>query len=209
MSEHRIANAVGDAAGRTVDASALALHRRDGRLVFAGVTVAYLAAYLWAVGHLASGLGGVGLTVVADPLAKLFRPELGPFTFTPVARIDAGPVTYLFSLNTAIGLALAGLVGLNLALSYLAWRQPQACGIGERSTGVLASVPALLSGTACCGPMVLIVLGIQASGVLLTAFQWMLPVAALLLVGSLFLVGRRVNPAAVRSARDASWASGQ
>jgi hypothetical protein len=156
---------------RTLDASALALRRRDSRLVFGAVTVGYLAAYLWAVGHLAGGLGGVGVTVVSDPVATFLRPELGPFTFTPVARVAIGPVTYLFSFNTVIGLLLAALVGLNLALSYLAWRQPAACGIGERSTGLLASVPALVSGTACCGPVVLLAVSIQASGVLLTAFQ--------------------------------------
>jgi hypothetical protein len=52
----------------------------------------------------------------------------------------------------------------------------------------------LLSGTACCGPVILIVFGVQASSVLLTSFQYMLPVAALLLVGSLLLVGRRIEP---------------
>ncbi|PSQ58400.1 MAG: hypothetical protein BRD23_07130 [Halobacteriales archaeon SW_9_67_25] len=91
----------------------------------------------------------------------------------------------------------AGLVGLNLALTYLVWRQPKACGIGGKSGGLLASVPALLSGTACCGPVVLIVLGVQASGVLLRGFQFLLPAAMLLLVGSLVLVGRQVDPGAV------------
>jgi hypothetical protein len=183
--------------------------RWDGRAVFGTVTAVYLVAYLWAVGHLAGGLGGFGVTVVADPLGTFFRPELGPFTFTPVARVDVGPVTYLLSFNTVLGLALAALVGLNLALSYLAWRQPKACGIGERSTGLLASIPALLSGTACCGPVVLLVVGVQASGVLLTAFQFLLPAAAVLLVGSLVLVGRQVNPAAVRRSPEAGQPSRQ
>jgi len=137
------------------------------------------------------------VSVVADPLGKFLQPELGPFMFTPVARVSLGPVTYLFSLNTVFGAVLAGLVGLNLALTYLVWRQPKACGIGGKSGGLLASVPALLSGTACCGPVVLIVLGVQASGVLLTGFQFLLPAAALLLVGSLVLVGRQVNPETV------------
>jgi hypothetical protein len=193
---------------RTLDASALALRRRDGRLVFGAVSVGYLAAYLRVIGHLDGGLGGFGVTVVSDPLADFLRPELGPFTFTPVARIDLGPVTYLLSLNSVIGALLAALVGLNLALSYLAWRQPAACGIGERSSGLLASVPALLSGTACCGPVVLIVLGIQASGLLLSAFQWLLPAAAVLLVGSLVLVGRQVRPPAVRAAGESTGTSG-
>jgi hypothetical protein len=167
--------------------------RRDSLSVFALITGLYLLTYLWAIGHLAPGLGGFDLLIVADPLGKLLRPELGPFSFTPVARIALGPVTYLFSLNTLVGLGLAALVGLNLALTYLVWRQPAACGIGRSSTGLLASVPALLSGTACCGPVVLLVVGVQASGVLLTGFQLLLPMAVLLLVGSLVLVGRRVT----------------
>ena len=93
-----------------------------------------------------------------------------------------------------VGLGLAALVGGNLALTYLAWTQPAACGLGESSSGVLASLPAALSGTACCGPVVLIALGIQASGALLTAFQFLLPVSALLLAGSLVLVGRQIGP---------------
>lgn len=171
----------------------MTLHRRDGKAVFGAVTTLYLAIYLWAIGHLAPGLGGFDVLVVADPLAKFFEPGLGPFTFRPVARIALGPITYLFSLNTVIGLGLAALVGFNLALSYLAWRQPKACGLGQSSTGLLASIPAVLSGTACCGPVVLIVVGIQASGVLLTAFQFLLPVAVLLLLGSLVLVGRQIE----------------
>ena len=34
---------------------------------------------------------------------------------------------------------LAVLVGLNLALSYLAWRQPKACGIGSSSAARASS----------------------------------------------------------------------
>lgn len=182
------------AVARTRTATAMTLRRRDARLVFGVVTVVYLLAYLWAIGHLDRGLGGFGVSVVADPAARFLQPELGPFSFTPVARVVLGPVTYLVSFNTVIGLGLAVLVGLNLGLTYLAWTQPKACGIGESTTGVLASLPAILSGTACCGPVVLIVLGIQASGVLLTAFQFLLPVAAVMLVGSLLLVGRQVDP---------------
>jgi hypothetical protein len=192
-SERRLGSSVRTAVSRTRAASALVFRRRDSLSVFALITGLYLLTYLWAIGHLAPGLGGFDLLIVADPLGKLLRPELGPFSFTPVARIALGPVTYLFSLNTLVGLGLAALVGLNLALTYLVWRQPAACGIGRSSTGLLASVPALLSGTACCGPVVLLVVGVQASGVLLTGFQLLLPMAVLLLVGSLVLVGRRVT----------------
>jgi len=196
-SEHTTVGRVGGALSRTRAATALTLRRRDARLVVAAVTVGYLLVYLWAIDHLAPGLGGYGVTVVEDPLGKFLRPELGPLSYTPIAVVTLGGITYLFSFNTVIGLGLSLLVGLNLGLTYLAWTQPKACGIGRSSTGLLASLPAVLSGTACCGPVVLIAVGIQASGVLLTAFQWLLPAAILLLFGSLVLVGRQIRPATV------------
>lgn len=52
---------------------------------------------------------------------------------------------------------------------------------------------AVLSGTACCGPVVLIVLGMRASSAVLTAFQFALPLGALELLGSLPLVGDRIE----------------
>ena len=187
---------VGTALARTRDATLLTVRRRDAAAVFLATATVYILAYLWAIGHLSSGLGGIEVVVVDDALAQLFRQARGQLAFRPVARVSLGPVTYLFSLNTPIGGAIAALVGLNLALSYLAYTSPAACGIGSQSAGLFASVPALLSGSACCGPVVLVVLGVQASGVLLSAFQFLLPVAVLALFGSLVLVGRQVNVAA-------------
>jgi len=182
------------ALSRTRTAIALVFQRRRSSLVFGVVTVLYLLTYLWVIGHLAPGLGGFDLLVVDDPLRAFFRPAFGPTSFRPVARVTFGPVTYLFSLNTVIGLGVATLVGLNVALTYLLWRQPTACGVGRGSAGALASIPALLSGTACCGPLVFVVLGIQASSALLVGFQLLLPVAIAGLVGSLVLVSWRLGP---------------
>lgn len=186
---------LGAAVSRTIAAATEVFRRPDATLVVVGTAVGYLLIYLYALGHLAPGIGGFDVTVVSGALEKFFQPELGPFSFTPVARVSVGPVTYLFSLNTVLGLGIASLVGLNLGLTYLAWRQPAACGIGSSSSGFLASIPAVLSGTACCGPVVLIVLGIQASGIIVTAFQFLLPIAVVLLLGSLVLVGRQIDPA--------------
>ena len=193
MANGRLAR-VGGAVSRTRAAMAMTLRRRDGQAVFAAVTVVYLLVYLWGIGHLAAGLGGFSVTVVEEPLATLLQSE-GAFSFRPIARVTLGPVTYLASLNTLLGGGVAALVGLNLSLSYLAWRQPAACGIGQSSSGLIAGIPALLSGTACCGPVVLIAVGIQASSALLTAFQFLLPAAVIMLVGSLLLVGRQITNA--------------
>jgi len=198
MTEFGPSSAVAETVHRTRLATAVSLRRGDARTVFAGVTVGYLVTYLFAIGHLGTGLGGFDLVVVDDPARRFFRPALGPLSFEPVARVTIGPVTYLFSFDTVLGAALSALVGLNLAVTYVAWRQPAACGIARSSTGLLASLPAIVSGTACCGPVVLIALGIQLSGTLLTAFQFLLPIGAALLVASLLLVGRRVDPATIR-----------
>ncbi|MFT4889290.1 MAG: hypothetical protein ACI9YT_000199 [Halobacteriales archaeon] len=181
-------------ASRTAAAVGVVGRRNDARLILVGSTLGYLALYLYTVGDLAfTGQGGTSIFVV-DDLSRAFT-SLGFFRFEPIALIEAGPITYLFSpLNALLALTLAVLVGVNLALTYLGWVQPKACGL-EASSGVFAGVPALLSGAACCGPTVLLVFGIQASGVLITTFQYLVPVALLLLVGSLLLIGRQVDPA--------------
>jgi hypothetical protein len=187
---------VGDSLARTRRAVALTVERRDGRAVVGGVAALYLLIYLYAVGHLsvAPGRTEVDAFVVADPLVRMFQ-QTGPLTFEPVARVVAGPVSFLFApLTLLVGGVLAALVGLNLGVSYLLWRRPERCGLSP-SKSVLASVPALLSGSACCGPVVLIVLGVQATGALLTVFAWLTPAAAVLLAGTLVVTARNVAPA--------------
>ncbi|MFB6205721.1 MAG: hypothetical protein ABEJ05_04215 [Haloglomus sp.] len=155
----------------------------------------YLVLYLVTVGDLTLfGSGGPVTIRVADNLSRAFA-GIGFFRFGAIAVVTAGPVTYLLSpLNLLLALFLATLVGANVALSYLGLIQPRACGL-ESSTGVLAGVPALLSGAACCGPTVLLVIGVQASATLIAGFQLLVPVAVVMLVGGLLLIGRQVDPA--------------
>ena len=172
----------------------LTLGRRDGAAVVAAVTVGYLLAYLWATGDLSIRTGvDPRVLVIADPFDRLFA-RTGPTSFGAIATVDTGVVRLLFSpVNVAIGAVVAGLVGINLGVTYLAIRRPKACGIGAGS-GLLASVPALLSGTVCCGPVVLLAVGVQATAVVLTAFVWLLPVGVVLLLASLAYVATRIEP---------------
>jgi hypothetical protein len=153
----------------------------------------YFILYLWGVGHLAPGLGGWGITVVSDPVTTFTTPALGPFSYRPIARIQTGPLTYLLSLNSVIGFMLAILVGMNVAGSVLLWRQPKACGLHGASGGMLAGIPGLISGTACCGPVILLVLGIQASSIIITAFELLVPAAVGMLIISLIFIGRQIE----------------
>jgi hypothetical protein len=180
----------------TAAALRAAAGRWDSSGVFLLATAGYLVVYLATVGDLTFfGSGSGALTVqVADDLSRAFT-SLGFFRFGAIAVVTVGPVTYLLSpFNLLLALFLAGLVGANVALTYLGLIQPRACGL-ESSTGILAGLPALLSGAACCGPTILLVVGIQASATLVTGFQLLVPVAVAMLVGSLLLIGRQVDPA--------------
>ncbi|QFU84734.1 hypothetical protein [Natronorubrum aibiense] len=174
----------------TVAAIGLVVRRSDSLAITAVIVISYLTVFLWVIGDLAFRPDvTANLIVVDDPLNRMFL-RTGPASFEAVALLDTGVVRLLLSpINVALGLLVASLVGINLGLTYLATVQPAACGIGAGS-GLLASVPALLSGTVCCGPVVLIALGIQASGLLLTMFAWLLPLGiGLLLVSLIYVAG--------------------
>lgn len=185
--------AAGEVVERTLAALRVALVSPKARLVTVLGTLAYLLVYLFATGDLAfSGDRGISVLIVSDPSSRIFQ-SIGYLSFEPIARVQAAGFTYLFSpIDAGLAFLLAALVGANLGLTYLGITQPRACGL-ESSAGVLAALPALLSGAACCGPVILVVVGIQATGVILTGFQFLVPIALALLVGSLLLVGRQVD----------------
>lgn len=177
---------------RTATAIRGALGRRDGLTLFLAITGLYLLTYLWGLRQLTvSGRGGFDLFIVETPLATMVSQQ-SMFVFQPVARIVAGPLLVLLSpVNVAFGLVLGVLVGSNLAVSLVAWRGPSACRLGA-GAGVTAGVPGLLSGFACCGPQILVVTGLQASAGVIAAAQWLVPLAVILLIGTLLWVGNQV-----------------
>lgn len=178
----------------------LALGRQDSLAVVATVTVGYLVTYLWAAQDLSFRPDAPpDLLVVSDPIGRTLV-RTGPASFEAIAILDTGVFRLLVSpVNIGIGLVLAVLVGLSLGLTYLAVVQPRACGIGAGS-GLLASVPALLSGTVCCGPVVMLAVGLQASGLLMTMFAWLLPVGVVLLLGSVVYVAGKIDVRGQRAA---------
>ncbi len=180
--------------GRTRAALGAAATRWDARLVALVFGVGYLLVYLATVGDISisAGAGPLSVRTVEDP--SLWMSSTGFFRFEAIALVSAGGLTYLFSpLNLVVAGTLGALVGANAALSYLGIVQPAACGL-ETSSGAFASVPALLSGAACCGSTILLLVGVQASATIVAGFQLLVPLAVGMLVVSLFLVGRNVEP---------------
>ena len=182
----------------TVSAVRATFRRRDTLAVFTGVAAVYLVAFLYMLQDLAFRSGaGLSVTLADDPLGTVLQPAPGTFMRQPVALLELGIAVWEFSpVNTGIGAAIATLVGVNIALSYLAITQPRQCGMSA-GAGVVAGMPALLAGSACCAPVVFLVLGIQATGALMTAFAWLLPVSIVLLLATLVYIAGKIDPTAL------------
>jgi hypothetical protein len=168
--------------------------KKNIRRIFLLSTVCYLLLYLLAISDLSfhSSPRSFAMVWSPQPFSILFKP-ISPFYFEAIALLELPFLTFLLSpINLLIGFALSLLVGVNIAFSYFAFTQPQVCH-GKPTAGILASLPALLAGSACCGPLILIAFGIQASAALIAFFGWLIPMAVLLLVGALLFNGRRMN----------------
>lgn len=168
-----------------------ALFARPGwRRLILLVGLAYWLVFLVSIQNLTLP-GGAWQWTFGDP-GNLFR-RSGTWLFEPIARWQTLWFTWLISPpNALFGALLALLVGWNAALSVLAWRQPSVCSAGGRWAW-LSGIPGLLAGGACCAPALILLLGIQATGLMLTTVQWLLPIAFLLLIGTLVLVGSRIS----------------
>lgn len=183
-----------DAIKRAVTATKLLLQKRRTRTIAWVSAVVYLLIYLLAIGDLAfhNGQPELSVRVSRDPLDLLFK-QIAYFYFEAIAVVRLPFVTFLFSpINLLFALVLSMLVGLNIALSYITLIQPKVC-YGKPSVGLLSSLPALLAGTACCGPLLLIVLGIQASAALVALFGLLVPMAIVLLTSALIFNGKRTR----------------
>jgi hypothetical protein len=131
--------------------------------------------------------------VVPDWTSKAFK-QIAPFSYEPVATIyPANHVTILVSpLNIAMGLALGGLVGINVALALRISAMARACRT-RAFGGLLGAVPGLLTGFACCVPTAALVLGAQFAVALIALRSFFFPVALAALLGSLAWNARRAR----------------
>lgn len=162
--------------------------------VFWWSTLLYLLLYLYAIGDLRfhAWQGEISARFSPQPLELLFKP-ISPFYFEAIGLVQLLLLTYLVSpINLLIAMALALLVGLNIAFSYMAIVAPKVC-YGNPAAGILSTLPGLLAGSACCGPLILIVLGVQASASLIAFFGWLVPIAVVLLMVTLIVNARRTN----------------
>lgn len=156
---------------------------------------AYVTMYFAAMQYLVMAPGGtepfLAVELLPDWRNLVFRLR-GPFLFEPVGVLHVGPLAMFLSVpNLAIALALGLLVGANVAASYYGFHA-----LGMRGLrgihALVGTVPALISGAACCVPTLILVIGLQLTATLATVWSWLVPASALLLVISLWWSLRRM-----------------
>lgn len=155
------------------------------RVVALGVGLGYLAVYLFVLGDLSLARTAEWDAQVAGRWQALwFRPR-GLFQFEGIALLQAGRLVFIVSpLNLLLAGLLAMLVAINVHGAIAVRRMPAHCRPGGSGTGILASVPALVAGGACCAPALIILLGLPGLGALAGLFDWLIPISIILLVAS-------------------------
>jgi len=167
------------------------LGMRIYRRAAVGIGLVYLVLFLIALQDIT--LGGRGFDFLTVDWTRMFD-RTGTITFEAIALVTLPGLTILISpLNILIGVVLAALVGVNLMVTWIAFRQPRACSF-NRSTGALASLPALLAGSACCAPAIVLILGLQLSSLMVSVFQVLIPVSVVLLLVALKMILDRTDP---------------
>jgi hypothetical protein len=150
---------------------------------------AYVVLYLAAMQYLIVAPGDTesffALNILPNWRELVFR-QRGPFLFEPVGVLHlASLVVFLSIPNIVIAIALGLLVAANIAVSYYGFHALGMRGL-RGAHALIGTIPALISGAACCVPTLILVIGLQLTATLATVWSWLVPISALLLLGSLW-----------------------
>lgn len=145
--------------------------------------LAYVVLYLIASQDL-SLAGGTGWAWrVATDWPSLWMQARAPFRFEGIAMLETGGLALLVSpVNLVIAGLLSALIALNVHGVLALYRYRSTCRTSGAGVGVLASLPALLAGGACCAPALVLLIGMPGLGALAGLFGWLIPVSLMLLV---------------------------
>lgn len=161
-------------------------------------TLIFLAVFLAATQQVSlTDKAGLDATTASQPWQTMLQ-RTSLFQFQPVLQVRAAWLSFLINpFNAVIAAALSVLVGYNLAITHAAIRDPAACDVSP-AQGVIAALPGLIGGSACCAPIILLILGVQVGSAALTVFSYLLPVAYALLIGNLVWSAQYVNIEALK-----------
>jgi hypothetical protein len=190
------------------------LNDRVARRAGVWIGAAFVILYLYSVGNiviapgidLAFGSPIPAASVVSDWTGKMWKP-IAPFVWEPIAALYLTRSVALFISipNLFLALLFGTLVALNMAIAVARARLMRAAEKrGGFVGGLLASLPALLTGFTCCVPTIILALGSLAAVFTVAAIAiapYFLPLAAVALAANL-LWGLRQFSCALPAAQD-------
>lgn len=176
------------------------------RWIAAAIGLLYSAIYLIGIGDLTFDREAGWLLHTSALSIERMTSMRSPFLFEGVALAEAGWWVILLSpLNLLLAVVLGGLLTVNLHGAMTLWRAPRGCGLSSAGSAG-GAVPALLAGSACCAPSLLLLLGIPGLGVLAAFFGYLIPLSILALVASRIWQRRLGAPRFLRPASSAGGA---
>ncbi|MHA1554198.1 MAG: hypothetical protein ACTSU0_07290 [Alphaproteobacteria bacterium] len=162
------------------------LDDRRSQAIAVGVTLLYVLVFQYATSELTIGGGSrpFSFFALANWPEVVFRQRVA-FQFESVAVLEGPFFTWLLSpVNIAFGVILGALTGAQIALTSVARKCSVSCGLSP-AAGLFAGLPGLLAGSACCAPIIFVLLGLQLTASLVTLMGLMVPIAFVLLLGGL------------------------
>lgn len=150
----------------------------------------YLAIYLAATQHLifTSRVGQAEsflMFKISPDWPELLFKMRAPFLFESIGAIYLGNLKIFLSIpNILIGTLLGTLVAANITTTYYSFKMLGLKGV-KGVGALLGTVPAIVSGAACCVPTLILVVGLQLTATLAAIWSFFVPASFGLLLISL------------------------
>jgi hypothetical protein len=123
---------------------------------------------------------------VSENWQELIFRQRAPFLFEPIGALDAGRLKLFISLpNIFLASLLGVLAASNLAVSHYRFNRLGLKG-GKGAFSLLGTLPAFLSGAACCVPTLVLVIGLQFTAIMAAIWPFFVPFSFVLLIFALW-----------------------
>ena len=157
---------------------------------------AFVLVYLFSIENILFNGSGFSF-VFSSNWMNLFFSQRVAFLFEPIGQIVIWKFVYLISIpNLVLGMVLGFFVYLNILIAVFTYRMPKVCNIRGKPTGLLALLPSLLTGFACCAPTFLLALGPLLSAALIPIFIdlriYLIPTSIVLMFLSYYFMLKKI-----------------
>ena len=164
-----------------------------------GFAIVYFVFYLWSIQNILFTDSGFehGFLLVANWQDLLFRQRVA-LLWEPIAVwVPLSGFSLLFAPpNILLAFFLSILIYANILVAVYAYRMNKITGVKFSFKGILGSLPAVLTGFACCAPTFVIAIGAAFSGftVLFTSIRpWLIPISVVIMIWGYWYVSRNIS----------------